>query len=76
MLYLVYFAGPLLGAAIAVGVYRLLNTPEAGPDLEPIPDVDEAPMDEDEDIEDVVIVEEEIIEEEPVQSKRSTRRTS
>ena len=46
MLYLVYFLGPLLGSAIAVGAYRLLSTPETGPDLEPIPDVDEAPVDE------------------------------
>jgi aquaporin Z len=48
MLYLVYFLGPLLGSAIAVGAYRLLSTPESGPDLEPIPDVDDAPVDEDE----------------------------
>ena len=49
MMYLIYFVGPLLGAAIAVGAYRLLNTPETGPDLEPIPDVDDALLDEDED---------------------------
>lgn len=47
MMYLIYFLGPLLGAALATGVYRLLNTPETGPDLEPIPDIDEAPLDED-----------------------------
>lgn len=41
MMYLVYFLGPLLGSAIAVGAYRLLHTPESGPDLEPIPDVDD-----------------------------------
>ncbi|HJQ14960.1 MAG TPA: aquaporin, partial [Anaerolineales bacterium] len=27
MMYLIYFLGPLLGAAIAVGTYRLLSTP-------------------------------------------------
>jgi len=46
MLYLIYFAGPLLGAALAVGVYRLLNTVEAAPQPEPIPDVAEAAVDE------------------------------
>jgi MIP family channel proteins len=56
-MYLIYFVGPLLGAALAVGIFRLLNTPESGPDLEPIPDVDDVP--EDEEIE----VEEETIEE-------------
>ena len=44
MMYLIYFAGPLLGAALAVGVYKLLNTVEAIPELEPIPDVAEAPI--------------------------------
>jgi MIP family channel proteins len=73
-MYLVYFLGPLLGSAIAVGAYRLLNTPESGPDLEPIPDVDETLEDEeidemDEEIED----EEEAIEAE--QRKQSTRRS-
>ena len=53
MMYLIYFLGPLLGAAIAVGAYRLLYTPEAGPDLEPIPDVDDAP-EEDEEIEEAM----------------------
>jgi len=46
MMYLIYFLGPLLGAAIAVGAYRLLYMPEAGPDLEPIPDLDDAPEEE------------------------------
>ena len=48
MMYLIYFLGPLLGSAIAVGAYRLLNTLETGPDLEPIPDVDDAPEEEEE----------------------------
>ena len=48
MMYLIYFVGPFLGAALAVGVYKLLSTDEAGPDLDPIPDVAEAPI-EDED---------------------------
>jgi len=48
MMYLIYFLGPLLGSAIAVGAYRLIHTPEAGPDEEPIPDVDDAPEDEEE----------------------------
>jgi hypothetical protein len=52
MMYLVYFLGPLLGSAIAVGAYRLLEPTELGPEEEPIPDVDEAPIDEeDEEIE-------------------------
>lgn len=49
MMYLIYFLGPLLGSAIAVGAYRLLEPTEAGPDEEPIPDVDDAPVDEDDD---------------------------
>ena len=53
MLYLVYFLGPLLGSAIAVGAYRLLSTPESGPDMEPIPDVDDAPVDEEEEDDEV-----------------------
>jgi MIP family channel proteins len=74
MMYLIYFVGPLLGAGIAVGVYRLLNTPEAGPDLEPIPDIEDAPVDEEDDeIESKEILEEEG-EEEPVQRSRSTRK--
>jgi MIP family channel proteins len=51
MMYLIYFLGPLLGSAIAVGAYRLIE-PDDGPDLEPIPDVDEASADEeDEEVE-------------------------
>jgi hypothetical protein len=46
MLYLVYFLGPLLGSAIAVGAYRLLDTPESGTDLESISDMDDASADE------------------------------
>ena len=53
MMYLVYFLGPLLGAAIAVGAYRLLSTPESGPDLEPIPNVDDAPVDEEDEDEEI-----------------------
>ena len=53
MMYLIYFLGPLLGSAIAVGAYRLLSTPESGPDLEPIPDVDDAPVDEEDEDEEV-----------------------
>ena len=52
MMYLIYFLGPLLGAAIAVGAYRLLETeePEAEPEL--IPDDEEGPVEEeDEEIE-------------------------
>jgi MIP family channel proteins len=48
MMYLIYFVGPLLGSAIAVGAYRLLETDEAGPDSELIPDGDEDPVDEEE----------------------------
>jgi aquaporin Z len=48
MMYLIYFAGPLLGAAVAVGLYKLLNTDDESPELEPIPDVGEAPIDEEE----------------------------
>src|SRR5215212_10940183 len=44
MMYLIYFVGPLLGAALAVGVYKLLNTAEPTPELEPIPDVAETPI--------------------------------
>ena len=52
MMYLIYFVGPLLGAALAVGVYRLLNTPESDPEPETILDVDEELVDEeDEEIE-------------------------
>ena len=64
MMYLIYFAGPFLGAALAVGIYKLLNLPEITDDmeLEPIPDVAEAPA------------EDEIMEEEPVAPRRSTRK--
>jgi MIP family channel proteins len=73
MMYLIYFVGPLLGAAIAVGAYRLLETVELGPDLEPIPDVDEAPVDED--IDEEIEIEEEELDEEPVQPRRSSRKS-
>lgn len=66
MMYLIYFVGPFLGAAIAVGAFRLLNAPEASSELEPIPDMDETPI-EAEPVEDIV--------EEPV-VKRTTRRTT
>ena len=46
MMYLIYFVGPLLGAALAVGAFKLLYTVEAAPEPEPIPDVAEAPADE------------------------------
>jgi MIP family channel proteins len=42
MMYLIYFVGPLLGAALAVGVFKLLNTAEPTPKVEPVPDVAEA----------------------------------
>ena len=50
MMYLIYFLGPLVGAAIAVGAYRLLSVPDLTdePELEPIPDVAEAPAEEEE----------------------------
>jgi MIP family channel proteins len=63
MMYLIYFLGPLAGAAVAVGVFRLLNTPEPGPDLEPIPDVADAPQ------------EEELVGAEPVEPAAETKRT-
>ena len=50
MTYLIYFAGPLLGAALAVGVFKVLNTPEPEPQLEPIPDVAEAPVVDEDDV--------------------------
>jgi aquaporin Z len=57
MLYLVYFVGPLLGSAIAVGAYRLLETEEAGPEMEAIPDIEDVPVDEeDEDDEEIEAV--------------------
>jgi aquaporin Z len=68
MLYLIYFAGPLLGAALAVGVYKLLNVPDIDDDeIEPIPDIDEAPV--------VEEIEEEVEEEKPA-PKRSTRKST
>lgn len=70
MMYLIYFVGPFLGAVIAVGVYRLLNVPDFSdePELEPIPDVGDAPIDEVAEIEDV--------DDEPIAPTRSTRRTT
>jgi glycerol uptake facilitator-like aquaporin len=62
MMYLIYFAGPMLGAALAVGVYKLLSAPDLTEDLEEFPEVVEAQ------------VEEVIVEEEPVEPKRSTRK--
>jgi hypothetical protein len=58
----------LLGAALATGVYRLLHTPETGPELEPIPDIEEASMDEE--FEDEIEDEEEL-DEQPAQQKPS-----
>jgi aquaporin Z len=46
MMYLIYFVGPLLGAAAAFGVYRLLQTAEPEPQLEAIPDMEDEPSDE------------------------------
>ena len=46
MLYLIYFLGPLIGSAIAVGGYRLLYSPEEEADLESIPDMEESPEEE------------------------------
>lgn len=46
MMYLIYFVGPLLGAALAVGVYRVLETAEPTPELEAIPDLDATLVDE------------------------------
>jgi hypothetical protein len=51
MMYLIYFAGPLLGAAAAVGVFKLLNTADTMEESEPIPDLDE--VEEIDDIEEV-----------------------
>ena len=72
MLYLIYFGGPLLGAAIAVGIYRLLRASadtedmDSESELEPIPDVAEAPAEEE--VEEVV--------EKPAAAKRTPRKTS
>ena len=50
MMYLIYFLGPLLGSAIAVGAYRMLETEDS--DVELISEVDEESLDEeDEEIE-------------------------
>jgi MIP family channel proteins len=68
MMYLIYFLGPLIGSAVAVAAYRLLNTPENEPELEPIPDVADAPIDEEFD-------DDEVVEEELVESKPATRKT-
>lgn len=65
MMYLIYFVGPLLGAAAAVGVYRLIETAEK-PELEPIPDLAEAPGDDELEDEDV----DEAAESEPIQRPR------
>lgn len=48
MLYLIYFAGPLLGAAFAVGVYKVLNAPDLVDEVEveTTPDVDEVVVEE------------------------------
>jgi hypothetical protein len=46
MMYLIYFVGPFVGAALAVGAYKLLNIDDASPELKPVPDVAEAPIDE------------------------------
>lgn len=72
MLYLIYFAGPFLGAAAAVGVYKLLNAPDITDEdeLEPIPDLDEVP---EEDVVESTDEIEEVVEEEPIKPKRSTR---
>lgn len=66
MMYLIYFAGPLLGSAFAVGVYKVLNAPDITDDmeLEPIPDLGEVP----------VVEEVEEIVEEPVVQKRTVRK--
>lgn len=68
MMYLIYFLGPLVGSAVAVAVFRLLNTPEAGPDLEPIPDVADAPADEEPEVE-------ELIETEPVEPASTVQKS-
>jgi MIP family channel proteins len=60
MMYLVYFVGPLLGAALAVGIFRVLNTAEPVVELEPIPDVAEVP----------------VVEEEPMKPKRTAKKAA
>lgn len=50
MMYLIYFAGPLLGAAVAVGVYKLLNAADTSEQTElDSEDADESEADEVED---------------------------
>jgi MIP family channel proteins len=44
MMYLIYFAGPLVGAALAVGMFKVLSTVEPAQQLEPIPDVADTPV--------------------------------
>lgn len=41
MLYLIYFAGPLLGAAAAVGVYKLFNAADTTEQIESVPDLED-----------------------------------
>jgi MIP family channel proteins len=56
-LYLIYFLGPLVGSAIAVGAYRFLETPETDTDMESISDMDDASPDgedADEDVEEAM----------------------
>jgi MIP family channel proteins len=71
MLYLIYFAGPILGAAVAVGIYKLLNAPDMvdDVDLDPALDVVEAQVEE---------VEEETVDEEaaPKQPVRKARKVA
>jgi MIP family channel proteins len=73
MMYLIYFVGPFLGAAVAVGAYRLLETPEPEPELEPIPDVADVPVDEE--LEEALDegAEQEEIDEESLPRGRSTK---
>lgn len=66
MMYLIYFLGPLVGAAVAVAVYRLLNTPENALELESMPDLAETSADE-------VSMEEELIEEELMEPEPAPR---
>ena len=55
MMYLIYFIGPFLGAAVAAGLYRLLDTADSAPHLVAIPDVDYAPFDEDDEEEEEAV---------------------
>jgi MIP family channel proteins len=54
MMYLIYFIGPFLGAALAAGLYRLLGTEDSTPEFEAIPDVGDAPMDDEDEEEEAV----------------------